>query len=65
MVLESKRKANNKWDKDNMTVLGCKVLKTDAERYKTAAAAQGTTINAVLRAALEDLAAKIQNDPNN
>ena len=58
MVTRAKRNANNTWDKNNMTVLGCKVRKDDAERYKAAAAAQGTTINAVLKAALDALLAK-------
>ena len=57
-ISRSKRASNNKWDKENMTVLGCKVKKEDAERYREAAEAAGTTINAVLKQALEDLAEK-------
>lgn len=55
MVTESKRKSNNKWDSNNMRVLGCKVKKANAELYKQAARAQGTTINTVLKQALENL----------
>ena len=57
-ISRSKRASNNKWDKENMTVLGCKVKKEDAERYRAAAEAAGTTINAVLKQALEDLTEK-------
>jgi len=55
MVSEAKRKSNNKWDSNNMCVLGCKVKKADAELYKKAAADKGTNINAVLRQALDNL----------
>ena len=53
---EAKRKANNKYIKENMTVLGCKVKKTDAERYREIAKQRSTTINAVLKQALENMA---------
>ena len=55
-LTDAQRRANNKYIAENMTVLGCKVRKTDADRFRAAAAATGTTINAVLRAALDDLA---------
>ncbi len=40
-VPESRRRANDKWDKENMAALTCKVKKADAEKFKA-------TTNAVL-----------------
>lgn len=45
----SKRRANDKWDKENMMTIGCKLRKADAEKFKEYAAAQGKTANALLR----------------
>lgn len=53
-VSESRRRANNKWDAANMTTLGCRMRKTDAEIFKAACKDSGTTVNAVFtRAATE------------
>ena len=46
---QSKRRANDKWDKENMTTLGCKVKKEDAATFKEYAARRGKTSNTVLR----------------
>ena len=54
-LTDAKRRANNKTIAKTMTVLGCKVRKEAAERYHAAAAAQGTTVNAVMRKALDEL----------
>lgn len=48
-VPDAKRKANNKWDKENMATLGCKVKRDQAERFKECCAMQGKKANAVLR----------------
>ncbi|MDD6490201.1 MAG: hypothetical protein PUG48_10415 [Clostridia bacterium] len=48
-VPKSKRMANDKWDKENMTTLGCKVKKTEATAFKKYAAEQGKTANTVLK----------------
>lgn len=55
MPTDAQKKARDKWDRENMTVMGCKVKKSDAERYKAAAAARGTTCSEVMRRALEEL----------
>lgn len=58
MISDAKRAANKRWDeknKDRYTVLGCKVKAEDAELYHAAAKAQHTTINAVLKKALDEL----------
>jgi len=56
MPSDAQKKSRNKWDSANMTVVGCKVKKSDADRYKAAAEALGTTISAVCRDALEKMA---------
>lgn len=48
-VTEAHKKGNRKWDKDNMTTLGCKVKKEQAEKFKQYAAEQGKTANSVLK----------------
>ncbi len=47
MVTESRRRANNRWDRENMTVVGCKITKEKAARFKAACEAAGTNVNAV------------------
>ena len=48
-VSKAKRTANNKWDKENMTTLGCKVKKDEAIAFKEYAKRQGKTSNTVLK----------------
>lgn len=54
MVTEAQKKASAKWDKENMTILACKVRKDFAEQFKAACTEAGTTSNAVLKQAAED-----------
>lgn len=53
-ITEARRRANNKWSKENMTILACKVRKTYAEQVKSKAAHDGTSVNAILSAAIDD-----------
>ena len=53
MLSDAKKKANAKWDKANMMILGCKVRKDFAAQFREACAAAGTTPNAVLKQAAE------------
>lgn len=48
-VPESQKKASIKWDKENMSTLGCKVKKAQAEKFKERCASEGKTANTVLR----------------
>lgn len=57
MVTRAKRESNNRWDRENMTVLGCKVKREYADQAREAAQAAGTSINAVLRQAIDNLIA--------
>lgn len=54
MVSPKKRASNNKWDAENMTVLGVKVRKEYAEKVRQKAKERGDTINAILKEALDD-----------
>ena len=57
-LTDAKRKANNKYIAANMTVLGCKVRKDKAERFKTACKSAGTTPNAIFTAAMDSFLAE-------
>ena len=46
---EAQKKASLKWDKENMSTIGCKVKKEHAEKFKAYCTEQGKTSNAVLR----------------
>lgn len=46
---DAKKKANAKWDSENMATLACKVKKDHADRFKAYCAEIGKTSNAVLR----------------
>lgn len=48
-VPRAKRAANNKWDKENMLTLGCKISRSDAEAFKAYAAERGVTANTLLK----------------
>lgn len=50
---DAQRRAQNKYDAANMTVLGCKVRRDEAEAFKEACRAAGTTPNAVFRDAMQ------------
>lgn len=48
-ISRAKRAANNRWDAENMQIVACKIKKTDAEKFKECAKANGTTPNALLK----------------
>lgn len=48
-VSKAKRTANNKWDKENMKIVACKIKKEDAELFKEYAGNNSTSPNALLR----------------
>lgn len=48
-VSKAKRASNNKWDKENMKIVACKIKKEDAELFKQYADNNNTTPNALLR----------------
>ena len=48
-ISEKKKISNAKWDKENMTTLGCRVKKEEATAFKKYCARQGKTSNTVLK----------------
>lgn len=46
---DAQKRASAKWDGENMTTLGCKIKKDQAEKFKAYCADQGKTSNAVLK----------------
>ena len=54
MISKAKRDANARWDKTNMCNLSCRVRRDYAERVRACCEDNGDTVNAVLRAALDD-----------
>lgn len=48
-VSEAKKKANAKWDSENMATLGVRLKREQAEAFKEYCVKQGKTSNAVLR----------------
>ncbi len=48
-VPKSKKEANQRWDKENMITLGCRVKRTEADTFKKYSASQGKTANTVLK----------------
>lgn len=48
-IRESQKKASLKWDKENMSVLACKVRKEQAAAFKEYCAENGKTSNTVLK----------------
>lgn len=50
MPTDAQKRARNKWDAENMTIVGCKMRRDLAEAFKAAAKANGTTPNALIRA---------------
>lgn len=60
MVTKAKRASNNRWDKENMSVLTCKMRNETAASFRAACKLVGTTPNAVFRAAAEDLIERVK-----
>lgn len=48
-ITESRKRANAKWDKENMTTLGCKIKKEQAIAFKAYCERQGSTSNTILK----------------
>lgn len=54
MVSDAKKAANARWDARNMATLGCKVRKDYAEKVRAKCKEDGTTVNAILKRALDE-----------
>ena len=54
MTSDAQKAAVNRWQAANMKVLGVKVKRDYAQHLQAVMAARGDTVNAVLRAALDE-----------
>lgn len=57
---DAQRRAQNKYDSINYTMIGCKVRKDYAARFRAACAALDTTPAAILKAAADALLAQYE-----
>jgi len=64
MVSEARKRANKKWSKENLTVVGCKVTREKAARFKESCAALGVVPYQILLRAVDNTIAEagIQSD---
>ena len=53
-LTDAKRKANNKYIKENMTTLGCKIRRDKAAVFKQVCEDHGDTMNAIFTRAVDD-----------
>ena len=61
-VSEAQRRANQKWDAENMAYQTVKVKKALLEDFKAACAARGDKVNTILRQAMEEYTYKEGNE---
>ena len=64
-VSRAKRASNNKWDKENMKIVACKIKKDYAEAFKQYADEKNTTPNALLRNYIYNCIEKGETSDNN
>lgn len=57
-LTEAQKRANNKYIAEHMTVLGCKVRKEYADKVREKAKEEGTSVNAILKRALDEFLEK-------
>ena len=57
-LTETQKRANNKYIAEHMTVLGCKVRKEYADKVREKAKADGISVNAILKKALDEFLEK-------
>jgi len=57
-VSKAKRAANNKWDRENMKVIACKIKKERGELFRELCERDGKTANAVLTELIEQYIAQ-------
>lgn len=48
-ISDSQKRARDKWDRENMVVLGCKVKKADADAFRAYCKSVGKSANTVLK----------------
>lgn len=61
---DAQKKASNKYNKEHMMTLGCKIKKSDAAAFKAYATEKGTTPNALLRGYVYECIGKADDQGN-
>ena len=61
-ITDARRRANQKWDAENIAYQTIKVKKTLLEDFKAACAVRGDKVNTVLRQAMEEYTYKEENE---
>lgn len=59
---ENSKLAKAKWDRENLTVVGCRITKTKAEQFRAACHKLGLVPNQVLKQAVENTIQKASGD---
>ena len=59
---EARKAASAKWDKENMTILGCRVTKKKAAEFKEACSTLGLVPNQVLLTAVNEAIDRIKKE---
>ena len=54
LATDAQKRATAKWDSENMTTVSCRGKKESAARFKRACAINGVTVNAALRAYVDN-----------
>lgn len=62
-LTEAQRRANNKYIKEHMTTVACKLRKEQAERFKVVCSDNGVTPNEVLKVAMNDFLLALTGEP--
>ena len=60
MPSEAQKAARDKWDRENMARVSCKITKVKAERFLACCTIMGTTRNAVLAQAIDNFIKKVE-----
>lgn len=60
MVSDAQKKAVRKWQKENMTTLGCKVTKAKATKFKEACQKLGMRPNQIFIRAVDETIKKVE-----
>lgn len=51
---EARKRANRKYDAKTYTIAACKIRKDEMQRFKAACVEEGTSPNAVIKAAIDE-----------
>lgn len=61
-LTDAQRRAKQKYEAKAYTTIGCRMRREEAEAFSTACRAHGTTINAVLKAAVDKFMEEVEGE---